>query len=75
MPKNVHRSCTFHFYFLKRRFQVRFLDGSEEMDGLIDFLFVRRLILGIRPSKNIKKSDFKILVYTTVRGMWHVGWE
>jgi len=37
---------------------------SEEMDGLIDFLFVRSLFLDIRPSKNINKSDIEILVYT-----------
>jgi len=34
------------------------------MDGLIDFLFVRGLFLDIRHSKNIEKSDIKILVYT-----------
>jgi len=38
----------------------------EEMDGLIDYLFVRSLFLGIRPSKHIKKSDIKILVYTPI---------
>jgi len=36
------------------------------MDGLIDFIFVRRLFLGIPPSKNIQKSDIKILVYTFI---------
>jgi len=35
----------------------------EEMDGLIDFIFVRSLLLGIRPSKQIKKSGIEILVY------------
>jgi len=30
------------------------------MDGLIDFIFVRRLFLGVRPSIEIKKSDIKI---------------
>jgi len=35
---------------------------SEEMDDLIDFLFVRSLFFGIRPSKNIKKSDIELLV-------------
>jgi len=34
---------------------------SEEMVGLFDFLFVRRSFLGVRHSKNIKKSDIKIL--------------
>jgi len=34
----------------------------EEMDALIDFLFVGSLFLSVRPSKNIKKSDIKILV-------------
>jgi len=29
------------------------------MDGLHDFLFVRRLFLDTRPTKNIKKSDIK----------------
>jgi len=34
------------------------------MDGLIDFIFVRSLFLGVRISKNIKKSEIKILVYS-----------
>jgi len=34
----------------------------KDMDSLVGF--VRSLFLGIRPSKNIKKSDIKILVYT-----------
>jgi len=39
----------------------------EEMDGLIDFLFVHRsLFLSIRPSKNIKKSEIKVLFYTLI---------
>jgi len=36
--------------------------SSQEMDGLLDFLFVLSLFLGIQPSKNLKKSDIKILV-------------
>jgi len=38
----------------------------EEMDGLIDFLFVCSLLLGIRHSKNIQKSGIKILVYILI---------
>jgi len=40
------------------------LRKNAKMDGLIHFLFVRSLFLGIRLSKNIKQSDIKILVYT-----------
>jgi len=36
------------------------------MDGLIEFLFARSLFLGIPPSKNIIKSDIKILIYTPI---------
>jgi len=32
---------------------------SEEMVGSFDFRFVNRLLLGVRPPKNIKR-DFKI---------------
>jgi len=39
----------------------------EELDGLIDFVFVRSLFLGIPPLKYIKKSDIKILVHTPMR--------
>jgi len=35
----------------------------EEMDGLIDFLFVRGLFLGNQPSKNIKKSDYNFSLH------------
>jgi len=38
----------------------------EEMDGLLDFLFVLSLFLGIQPSRNIKKSYISILEYTAV---------
>jgi len=38
----------------------------KEMDGLIDFLFVSSLFLGIRPSKNIKK---KINLLNTINAM------
>jgi len=33
---------------------------SEGMVGLLDLLFVRRSFLGVKPPKNIKKSDIKI---------------
>jgi len=36
------------------------------MNVLIGFLLVRNLFLGMRPSKNIKKSDIKILVHTPI---------
>jgi len=44
----------------QRQFSFSF---PEEMDDF-DFLFIRSLFLGIRHSKNIIKSDIKILVYT-----------
>jgi len=44
----------------QRHFSFSF---PEEMDGLIDFLFVRSLFLGIRPSKNIKKSDIRLSLH------------
>jgi len=37
----------------QRHFSISF---PEEMEGLIDFLFVRSSFLGIQLSKNIKKS-------------------
>jgi len=47
----------------QRHFSFSF---PEEIDGLMDFIFVRTrtLFLSKRPSKNIKKSDNKNLVYT-----------
>jgi len=48
-----------------------FFSFPEEIDGLIDFLFVRMLFLSVRPSKTIpiKKSDIKILVLTSFWGI------
>jgi len=45
----------------QRHFSFSF---PEEMNGLIDFLFVRSLFLDIRPFKSIKKFETKILAYT-----------
>jgi len=42
---------------LKCHFSISF---SEEMVGMFNFIFVRWSFLGIRYSKNIKKSDIKI---------------
>jgi len=44
----------------KRHFSFLFPE-----DGMIDF-FVRSLFLGIRPSRNVNKSDIKILDYTPI---------
>jgi len=41
----------------QRHFSFTF---PKEMDGLIDFLFVSSLFLGIGPSKNMKKLNIKI---------------
>jgi len=54
---------------LQRYFSFSF---PEKMDGLIDFLFVRSLFLGIRPSKTMNKSDIKILVYNPIK---NVRWQ
>jgi len=40
---------------LKRHFSISF---SEEMVGLFDFIFERRLFLGVRHSKIIKKIGY-----------------
>jgi len=47
----------------QRHFSFSF---PEEMDGLIDFLFVPSCFSGLQPSKNIKKSDIEILYYTPI---------
>jgi len=48
---------------LHRHFSFFF---PEEMDGSLDYPFVRSLFLGIRPSKSIEKSVIKILVNTPI---------
>jgi len=45
---------------------------SEEMVGLLDFVFVCKSFIGVRHSKNIQKSDIEILdLVTYFGGLFH----